>query len=176
LQSNAVGTVKKIIIIAGPNGAGKTTFARNFLPQEAHTLRFINADLIAAGLAPFNPEVAAFKAARIMLSEIDDCASNGESFSFETTLSGLTYLQRILDWKAQGYTVKIWFISLHSPDIAVTRVAERVRQGGHNIPEDVIRRRFAAGLNNFNYKYKSIVDSWALYDGTLTPPILIEWS
>jgi len=139
-------------------------------------LRFVNADLIAAGLSPFNPEVAAFKAARIMLKEIDDCALNGESFSFETTLSGLAYLQRILDWKAQGYTVKIWFISLHSPDIAVSRVAERVRQGGHNIPEDIIRHRFAAGLDNFNRKYKAIVDSWALYDGTFTPPKLIEWS
>lgn len=139
-------------------------------------LRFVNADLIAAGLSPFNPEVAAIKAARIMLTEIDDCALNGESFSFETTLSGLAYLQRISDWKAKGYAVKIWFISLHSPDIAVSRVAERVRQGGHNISEDVIRRRFASGLDNFNRKYKEVVDSWALYDGTFTPPKLIEWS
>ena len=167
--------LKKIIIIAGPNGAGKTTFARDFLPQEAHTLRFVNADLIAAGLSPFNPEVAAFKAARIMLKEIEDCALKGESFSFETTLSGLTYLQRIVDWKFQGYVVKIWFISLCSADIAVSRVAVRLRQGGHNIPEDIIRRRFAAGLDNFNRKYKAVVDSWALYDGTCTPPKLIEW-
>ncbi len=168
--------MKKIIIIAGPNGAGKTTFARDFLPQEAHTLRFVNADLIAAGLSPFNPELAAFKAARIMLKEIDDCALKGESFSFETTLSGLTYLQRISDWKAQGYMVKIWFLSLHSPDIAVSRVAERVQQGGHNIPEYIIRRRFAAGLYNFKRKYSVVADSWALYDGTFTPPKLIEWS
>ena len=168
--------LKKNIIITGPNGAGKTTFARDFLPQEAHTLRFVNADLIAAGLSPFNPEVAAFKAARIMLREIDDCALNGESFSFETTLSGLTYLQRIVDWKAQGYTVKIWFISLYSADIAVSRVAERVLQGGHNIPEDIIRRRFAAGMDNFKGKYRAVVNSWALYDGTFTPPKLIDWS
>lgn len=111
-----------------------------------------------------------------MLKEIDDCALNGESFSFETTLSGLTYLQRIVDWKSQGYVVKIWFISLCSADIAVSRVAVRVRQGGHNIPEDIIRRSFAAGLDNFNRKYKAVVDSWALYDGTCTPPKLIEWS
>ncbi len=168
--------MKKIIIIAGPNGAGKTTFARDFLPHEAQTLRFINADLIAAGLSPFNPEVAAVKAARLMLKEIDDCTSNGESFAFETTLSGLTYLQRITAWKAQGYVVKIWFISLHSADLAVLRVAVRVRQGGHNISEDIIRRRFAAGLENFNKKYRQAVDSWALWDGTCTPPKLIEWS
>lgn len=93
---------KKIIIIAGPNGAGKTTFAKDFLPQEAHTFRFINADLIAAGLAPFNPEAVAFKAARLMLEEIDQCTETGESFAFETTLSGVHYLQRIEDWKKWG--------------------------------------------------------------------------
>ena len=168
--------MKKIIIIAGPNGAGKTTFARDFLPQEAHMLRFVNADLIAAGLSPFNPEVASIKAARLMLKEIDEYAKKGESFSFETTLSGLNYLRRIKDWRADGYIVKIWFISLHSADIAVSRVAERVRQGGHTIPEAIIHRRFAAGLINFQNKYRAIVDAWALYDGTLTPPNLIEWS
>ena len=94
------------VALLGPNGAGKTTFARDFLPQEAHMLRFVNADLIASGLSPFNPEVAAIKAARLMLREIDECASKGESFSFETTLSGLNYLRRIKDWKADGYIVK----------------------------------------------------------------------
>ncbi len=92
--------LKKIIIIAGPNGAGKTTFARDFLPAEAQTLRFINADLIAAGLAPFNPESAAFKAGRLMLEEIDECVDAGHSFAFETTLSGLTYLKKIALWQA----------------------------------------------------------------------------
>ena len=106
INFTAAETLKKIIIIAGPNGAGKTTFARDFLPQEAHMLRFVNADLIASGLSPFNPEVAAIKAARLMLREIDECASKGESFSFETTLSGLNYLRRIKDWKADGYIVK----------------------------------------------------------------------
>ena len=139
-------------------------------------LRFVNADLIAAGLSPFNPEVASIKAARLMLKEIDEYAKKGESFSFETTLSGLNYLRRIKDWRADGYIVKIWFISLHSADIAVSRVAERVRQGGHAIPEAIIHRRFAAGLINFQNKYRAIVDAWALYDGTLTPPKLIEWS
>lgn len=89
---------KKIIVIAGPNGAGKTTFAKTFLPQEAHTLHFINADLIAAGLAPFNPESISFKAARLMLNELDEYAKTGESFAFETTWSGVHYLQRIKVW------------------------------------------------------------------------------
>ena len=136
----------------------------------------MNADLIAAGLSPFNPEVAAIKAARLMLREIDECASKGESFSFETTLSGLNYHGGLKIGKLMVILSKIWFISLHSADIAVSRVAERVRQGGHNIPEAIIRRRFTAGLINFLNKYRTIVDAWALYDGTLTPPKLIEWS
>jgi predicted ABC-type ATPase len=132
--------LKKIIIIAGPNGAGKTTFERNFLPAEAQTLRFINADLIAAGLAPFNPETASFKAGRLMLEEIDECVDAGHSFAFETTLSGITYLRKIPLWQAQGYQVKLWFLSLPNEDIAVSRVARRVLQGGHNIPENVTAR------------------------------------
>jgi hypothetical protein len=160
---------KKIIIIAGPNGAGKTTFAKSFLPKEAHTFRFINADLIAAGLAPFNPESISFKAARLMLEELDECTKAGESFSFETTLSGNHYLQRIQAWKDLGYTVKLWFIKLSSPELAISRVAERVAQGGHNIPEEVIRRRYSAGLQNLS-NYQKAVKSWVLLDGDKTPP------
>jgi len=168
--------LKKIIIIAGPNGAGKTTFARDFLPAEAHTLRFINADLIAAGLAPFNPETAAIKAARLMLREIDTCVTTGERFAFETTLSGLAYLGKIESWHRLGYQIKLWFLSLPNDDIAVQRVASRVAQGGHNIPELVIRRRFKAGLHNFHTRYSKVVDSWALYDSYVRPPKLIDWS
>ena len=131
----------------------KTTFARDFLPAEAQTLRFINADLIAAGLAPFNPETASFKAGRLMLEEIDECVDAGHSFAFETTLSGLAYLKKIPLWQAHGYQVKLWFLSLPNEEIAVSRVARRVLQGGHNIPEDVIRRRFRAGLENFHERY-----------------------
>ena len=163
-------------LLAGPNGAGKTTFAKTFLPLEAHTYRFINADLIAAGLAPFNPETASFKAARLMLQEIDACTEAGESFAFETTLSGIHYLQRIEEWKKWGYTVKLWFIGLNSPEFAISRVAERVAQGGHNIPEAVIRRRFKAGLENFHDRYSKVVDSWALYDNYGIEPKLIDWS
>ena len=168
--------LKKIIIIAGPNGAGKTTFALNFLPAEAQTLRFINADLIAAGLAPFNPESASFKAGRLMLEEIDECVDAGHSFAFETTLSGLVYLKKIVIWQKLGYKVKLWFLSLPNDDIAVSRVARRVLQGGHNIPEDVIRRRFKAGLENFHERYSKVVNSWALYDNYGIEPKLIDWS
>src|SRR2546427_5835419 len=102
---------KKIIIIAGPNGAGKTTFARSFLPAEAQCPRFINADLIAAGLSPFAPEAAAIKAARVMLQEIADSTARGESFAFETTLSGLAYLRHIREWKRLGYHISLFFLS-----------------------------------------------------------------
>ena len=168
--------MKKIIIIAGPNGAGKTTFARDFLPAEAQTLRFINADLIAEGFAPFNPETASLKAGRLMLEEIDACVEAGHSFAFETTLSGLVYLKKIALWQSQGYQVKLWFLSLPNDDIAVSRVAHRVQQGGHNIPEDVIRRRFKAGLANFHARYSKLVDSWAFYDSSGMHPKLIDWS
>ena len=168
--------MKKIIIIAGPNGAGKTTFARDFLPAEAQTLRFINADLIAAGLAPFNPESASLKAGRLMLEEIDECVAAGTSFAFETTLSGLSYLRKIELWKRLGYQVKLWFLSLPSADAAVSRVAIRVAQGGHDIPKDVIRRRFKSGLDNFHGRYSKIVDSWAFYDSSGFQPVLIDWS
>ena len=168
--------LKKIIIIAGPNGAGKTTFARDFLPKEAQTLRFINADLIAAGLAPFNPETASIKAGRIMIEQIDACVNADQSFAFETTLSGLSYLKKIVRWQSLGYQVKLWFLSLPSDDVAVARVAERVIQGGHHIPEAVIRRRFKTGLDNFHNRYRLIVNSWALFDSYHQPPKLIDWS
>ena len=166
---------KKIIIIAGPNGAGKTTFARSFLPQEAQCPRFINADLIAAGLSPFAPETAAIKAGRLMLEEVAACVGRGESFAFETTLSGLGYLRHIDQWHAQGYRVDLYFLALPSAEAAVARVAERGSQGGHDIPEPVIRRRFVTGRRNFDQHYKTKVDTWALYDNAGTTPVLLEW-
>lgn len=166
---------KKIIIIAGPNGAGKTTFARSFLPQEAQCPRFINADLIAAGLSPFAPETAAIKAGRLMLEEMAACADRGDSFAFETTLSGLGYLRHIDHWRSQGYRVDLYFLALPNAQAAVDRVAERVSQGGHDIPEPVIRRRFAAGRSNFDQHYKVKVDTWALYDNAGAMPVLLEW-
>jgi predicted ABC-type ATPase len=172
---SAVSTPKKIIIIAGPNGAGKTTFARSFLPAEAQLPRFINADLIAAGLAPFAPETAALKAGRLMLQEMEQCAQRSESFAFETTLSGLGYLRHIAGWRVHGYRVSLFFLTLPNVETAIARVAARVRQGGHDIPEPVIRRRFAMGWNNFQRRYKQDVDDWALYDNAAAEPVMLEW-
>jgi predicted ABC-type ATPase len=166
---------KKIILIAGPNGAGKTTFARSFLPAEAECLRFIHADLIAAGLSPFAPEVAAIKAGRVMLAEIQACVRRGENFAFETTLSGLSYLQHIRQWQAQGYRVSLYFLTLPNAETAIARVSQRVQQGGHDIPEAVIRRRFAAGLRNFEQHYREVVDDWTLYDNSKNTPVMIAW-
>lgn len=168
-------SAKKIIIIAGPNGAGKTTFARAFLPEEANCPRFINADLIAAGLSPFTPEAAAIRAGRLMLQEMEVCADRNESFAFETTLSGLTYLRRIRAWRRSGYHVSLFFLSLPTVELAIARVRQRVKQGGHNVPEDVIRRRFVSGLVNFRQKYRAVVDAWALYDNAGAEPALLEW-
>lgn len=165
----------KIVIIAGPNGAGKTTFARAFLPQEARISRFINADLIAAGLSPFAPEAEAIKAGRLMLEEIAQCVRRRESFAFETTLSGLGYLRHIGAWRKLGYHVSLFFLALPTAEFAIARVAERVRQGGHHIPEDVIRRRFEAGRRNFDDRYRAAVDALALYDNAGEEPDLIEW-
>lgn len=165
---------KKIIIIAGPNGAGKTTFAQEFLPNEAECPNFVNADLIAAGLSPFAPEVAAIKAGRLMLEQIHEHARKGNSFAFETTLSGKMYAQLIPKWQAGGYAVKLFFLSLPSVDLATSRVRIRVSQGGHDIPIPVIRRRFAAGLRNFHSIYKNLVDEWALFDNSGKSPRLIE--
>jgi predicted ABC-type ATPase len=167
---------KKIVIIAGPNGAGKTTFAREFLPNEAGCPIFINADLIAAGLSPFKPELAAVKAGRLMLKEIHEYFQHDVSFAFETTLAGRTYARMIPVWQAAGYHVKLFFLALPSAEMAIARVAERVRQGGHNVPDEVIRRRYAAGRNNFDLLYCNLVDSWALYNNAGDEPQLIDWS
>ncbi len=170
---NPVGD-KKIIIIAGPNGAGKTTFAGEFLPNEAACPVFVNADLIAAGLAPFQPERAAFKAGRLMLAEIRDYADRGDSFAFETTLSGRGYARIIPTWQQAGYRVKLFFPGLDSPELAIARVRQRVRAGGHHIPSPVIQRRFDAGLHNPEHLYKPLVDEWAVYNNSGVTPQLLE--
>ena len=165
---------KKIIIFAGPNGAGKTTFARTFLPAEAGVPLFVNADLIAAGLSPFDPDAAALRAGRMMLSEIDRHAAAGRSFAFETTLSGHTYLRRIDTWRAAGFTVRLIFLSLGSVEEAISRVAMRARHGGHSVPPDVIRRRFASGMRNFLNVYRQRVDYWQWFDSSTWNPTLLD--
>ena len=168
--------MRNIIIIAGPNGAGKTTFAREFLPHEAACPTFINADLIAAGLSPFRPEAAARRAGRIMLEMIADCVRRRESFAIETTLSGRSYAQMIPRWKKAGYRVAIFFLELPSVELAIGRVADRVAQGGHDIPEPVIRRRFTKGKRNFLHLYKPLADAWRHYDNAGDIPLLLASS
>jgi predicted ABC-type ATPase len=165
---------QRIIIIAGPNGAGKTTFAREYLLQEAHCPDFINVDLIAAGLSPFDPKRAAIQAGRIMLSEIQRRVRKRESFAFETTLSGHVYARIVPEWRRLGYRVRLIFLSLPDADMAISRVAMRVAQGGHNVSSPVVRRRFDAGLRNFQDVYKHLVDKWEWYDNSGNAPQLIS--
>lgn len=166
---------RRILIIAGPNGAGKTTFAREFLPGEADCPLFVNADLIATGLAPFAPESVALRAGRLMLEEIHRHVGTGATFAFETTLSGRGYARLIPQWRERGYRVELFFLSLPKADAAVERVAERVRQGGHDIPEATIRRRFESGLANLRGLYVPLVNSWVLYDNSGETPVLLDW-
>jgi predicted ABC-type ATPase len=167
---------KRIIIIADPNGAGKTTFAREFLPSEAHCPVFINADLIAQGISPFSPETAALAAGRLMLELIIKHVALGDSFAFETTLSGRGYARMIPMWRKLGYRVELFFLMLPSAQFAIERVAQRVRQGGHNIPADVIVRRFASGFENFENIHKPLVNAWTLIDNSQTPYQILDWS
>ncbi len=164
---------KRALIIAGPNGAGKTTFAHEFLPQEAGVLAFVNADAIAAGLS-LDPARAAARAGRIMVQAIRDYVARGEDFAFETTLAGRRYAQAIPRWQAAGYRVGMIFIALSSAEVAIARVASRVSRGGHSVAEDVIRRRFATGRENFERIYKRLVDEWRLYDNSGSRPLLID--
>ena len=163
-------TEKRIFIIAGPNGAGKTTFATEFLPNEADCPLFINADDIAADLNPSNPDLVGFQAGRRTLEQIHKHVLRGESFAFETTLSGRCYARHIPLWRGQGYRAKLFFLRLPTPEMAVARVAQRVLEGGHDVPEEVIRRRFDAGRRNFEQIYRGLVDGWILYDNSGDEP------
>ena len=165
---------KRIVMIAGPNGAGKTTFAREFLPNEFNCSHFINADLIAAGLSPFAPDLEAIRAGKLMIQQIRANTAAGRSFGFETTLAGLSYARQIPRWRSAGYYVVLIFLSLPSVDTAIARVAARVRQGGHNVPDVIIRRRFEAGLKNFHATYKPMVSNWVLYDSSGNTPRMLE--
>jgi predicted ABC-type ATPase len=167
-------TTCRVIIIAGPNGAGKTTFAGEFLPREAACPRFINADLIAAGLSPFDVGAAAVRAGRLMLAEIDRCLAAGESFAFESTLAGRSYSQAIPRWQAAGYQVHLIFLRLRSVRLAIARVKARVAAGGHHVPAATVRRRFHQGWINFQGLYRPLVDHWELYDNSESRPVLEE--
>jgi predicted ABC-type ATPase len=163
-------------VIAGPNGAGKTTFARRYLPEDEGVVHFVNADLIASGLSPLRPELAAIRAGRLVLHEVDQLAAKRVDFAFETTLSGLGYVRRILAWKRLGYRIEIVYLKLQSSKLALRRIAARVREGGHDVPRSDVVRRFARGWANFKDVYRPLADVWTLYDNSGRAPQLLEKS
>jgi predicted ABC-type ATPase len=164
----------RCIIIAGPNGAGKTTFAREFLSREAGVVHFVNPDLIASGLSPLRPDLAALAAGRLFLRELDRFAKSKDDFAFESTLSGLTYLSRLKRWTAAGYRIEIIYLRVSSPRIALRRIAARVRQGGHDVPRSAVLRRFSRSWNNFQKQYRLLADVWSVYDNSGATPRLLE--
>jgi predicted ABC-type ATPase len=155
-----------IIVIAGPNGAGKTTTAPVLLDETLHVTDFVNADTIAQGLCAFQPEKVAIQAGKTMLKRIHHLAEEGADFAFETTLASRTFAPWIARLKENGYFFHLVFLWLKSADLSVSRVVERVKMGGHSVPEETIRRRYRAGLNNFFNLYNPIADSWQFYDNS----------
>ncbi len=164
---------KHLYIISGPNGAGKTTASYSVLPKILQCKEFVNADEIARGLSPFNPESVAVEAGRLMLNRIRDLLSRNESFSIETTLATRSYFRLVENAHRQGYEVTLLFFWLKSPEQAMERVAERVSKGGHNIPKDIIVRRYYEGIDNLFKIYMPIVDTWVLVNNSETPRSII---
>jgi len=162
-----------VYVIAGPNGAGKTTFATQFLPDFVNCREFVNADLIAAGLSPFAAETQNVRAGRLLLERIGELSGGCADFGFETTLSGRTHAKLLADLKYAGYRIDLFFLWLPSPDLAVRRVANRVMQGGHSVPDEVVRRRYNAGLRNFFRLYRPHLDGWWFYDTSRLLPVTI---
>jgi len=164
---------KNIYIIAGPNGSGKTTFAKTFLPEYAKCERFINADLIAAGLSPFSPQQAAIKSGKLVLEQIKEYSKNGVDFGFETTMSGVTYLKYFEMFKEKGYIINIFFLWIPDPKLAIARIKDRVAQGGHNVPVKDIKRRFNRSIKNFFKHYHLLSDKWILFNNAEPKPKII---
>lgn len=157
-----------LIVISGPNGAGKSTAAPALLKDALHVDNFVNADVIAQGLCAYQPEKAAIQAGRIMLDRIHTLANEEVNFAFETTLASRTFAMWIPKLQKQGYQFHLIFLWLQSADLAVFRVKERVKTGGHSVPESTIRRRYTAGLKNFFNLYSPLADSWQFYDNSNT--------
>lgn len=165
-MATSARSAPRCIVIAGPNGAGKTTFAREFLAQEAGVVHFVNPDLIASGLSPLRPELAAIAAGRIFLRELDRLARSDSDFAFESTLSGLTYVNRLKRWKAAGRRIEIVYLRISSPELGLRRIAARVKQGGHNVPRQDVVRRFSRSWRNFARHYRLLADAWSVYDNS----------
>jgi len=155
-----------VVILAGPNGAGKSTVAPALLRGALAVNEFVNADVIASGLSAFDPDSAAIAAGRVMLARIRELASQRVNFAFETTLASRSFAPWLRQLVTSGYSAHLVFLWLPSADFAVDRVAERVRTGGHNVPPETVRRRYAAGLRNFFQLYQPLVSGWVLYDSS----------
>ena len=162
----------RLYIIAGPNGAGKTTASMNILPELLDCREFVNADEIAKGLSPFKPEEMAIQAGKLMLDRIETLLSQQVSFAIETTLSTRSYKKLVERAKSLGYEVQLLFFWLESPEMACQRVAKRVSEGGHNIPVEVIYRRYGLGLENLFDIFIPIVDYWAIYDNNFETKLI----
>ena len=165
-----------IYLIAGCNGAGKTTFAKEFLPHEVKCLRFYNADELARGLSPLDPSAAAIKAGRLLLVEIRESVRRKETFALESTLSGKTYVRLLADARRAGFQIQLYYLWLSSPAIAIARVRERVKKGGHDVPVADIRRRFRRSLQHLVPDYAPLADRWAVWDNQDSPPKLLAES
>jgi predicted ABC-type ATPase len=156
----------QLVIIAGPNGAGKSTLAEYLLPLRFGILDYVNADTIARGLSAFGSESVAIDAGRIMLTHLKDLAARRMNFAFETTLATRSYASWIRELVAAGYSFHLLFVALSSAELALERVADRVANGGHNIPSNVVRRRFEAGIKNFFQLYRPLAKTWSVYDNS----------
>lgn len=157
-------TIPLAVVLAGPNGAGKSTTAPYLLKDALAVHEFVNADTIAQGLSAYRPEAAAITAGRVMLERLRTLSSMRRDFAFETTLSGRSHVRWLRDLRASGYRTHLVFLALPSAELAIARVADRVRRGGHHVPDVVVRRRFIAGLRNLFAAYMDAVDSWTIYD------------
>lgn len=162
-----------VIVLGGPNGAGKSTAAPRLLKGALGVVEFLNADMIARGISPFAPESAALAASEVMLQRMDALAAAGVSFGLESTLAARSLAPRLRELIDRGYEFHLVFLYLQSADLAVARVADRVRLGGHNIPETTIRRRYQAGLRNFFDLYRPIATSWQMFDNSQAGRMLI---
>lgn len=166
----------KVVVVAGPNGAGKSTTAPGIVRQALGVHEFINADTIARGLSAFAPDTVAMTAGRIMLQRIRALASSDSDFAFETTLASRTFKPLLVAMRDRGYEFHLVFVWLESAQLAIERVQQRVRSGGHSVPDDVVRRRYERGLLNFFNIYQPIADSWVMIDNSSSPsPKLIAW-
>jgi len=164
---------KKLYIIGGCNGAGKTTASFNLLPDILNCREYVNADEIARGISPFQPEKVAIEAGRIMLHRIDELLDQGEDFAFETTLSTRSFVNTIERAKSKGYSITLIFFWIESTELAIKRVQTRVKEGGHNIPNDTIVRRYYGGLKNLFSLYQNICDLIMIYDNSKSNPELV---